>query len=164
MVTSDDPIPAAASVQPTHNQLRDTSRFPNMFALLAARIDRPGTIARASPALCFFFDRSTRNPLSFQTISTAAFDVLALYAKWDGSALFTRLFIHRRFSPFSFAVFPFNSVCIASIYFPFRLLYTNALFINLMVNLSLSSYDVASFAFTNRRVLRFYRKRPLRRM
>lgn len=81
MVTSDDPIPAAASVQPTHNQLRDTSRFPNMFALLAARIDRPGTIARASPALCFFFDRSTRNPLSFQTISTAAFDVLALYAK-----------------------------------------------------------------------------------
>lgn len=80
MVTNDDLV-AAAGVQ---TQLRDAPRFPCIFALLVVRIDRPETIARASPGPHFFFDRLTRNPLLFRTISTAAFDVLTRWLKRDG--------------------------------------------------------------------------------
>lgn len=56
MVTSDDLIPSVGM----QTQLRDTSRFPYMFTLLATLIDRIRTIARASPA-----------PLLFSTVQLA---------------------------------------------------------------------------------------------
>lgn len=103
MVTSDDLIPAV-SVQ---TQLDDTSRFPYIFALLAILIDRTRMIARASPAPCFF---RPFNPLSFQTISTAAFDVLAQYVKWDENEVSARLSIHFYF--FFLSYFYYLILCI----------------------------------------------------
>ena len=112
MVTSDDLDPPP---QPTLQiqLLRDTSRFPYVFALLAARIDRPGTIARAAPRrtgpLAFF--RPVRLATHFHSRQFRRLLLMLRTRNETGTSFLpASLSTDRVFHPFLLGVSPLDSV------------------------------------------------------
>lgn len=104
MVTSDDLIPTVG----VQTQLRDTSRFPYMFALLATLIDRTRTIARASPAPCFFRpfnSQPTFIPDNFDGCFWCSRAVREMRREWGFCSS-----LYQLLSFFSFLFLLFNSV------------------------------------------------------